>query len=55
MPIYVPVIVRAPLTGLEPVTVGLEVQCSVQLSYRGIVYRLKLYHFQESETGRIPL
>ena len=27
--------IRAPLTGLEPVTVGLEVQCSVHLSYRG--------------------
>ncbi len=36
----------APLTGLEPATVGLEVQRSVQLSYRGriavhiISYRL---------------
>ena len=32
----------APLTGLEPVTVGLEVQCSVQLSYRGGKLAFKL-------------
>ena len=24
-----------PRTGLEPVTVGLEIRCSIQLSYRG--------------------
>ena len=26
------------LTGLEPVTYGLEVRCSIQLSYRRIVF-----------------
>lgn len=25
-----------PLTGLEPVTLGLEIPCSIQLSYRGL-------------------
>ena len=27
----------APLTGLEPATVGVETRCSIQLSYRGAV------------------
>ena len=27
--------IHAPLEGLEPPTCGLEVRCSIQLSYRG--------------------
>ena len=35
-----------PRTGLEPATYGLEVRCSIQLSYRGI-----LKNFSGSEAG----
>ena len=45
----------APLTGLEPATIGLEVQCSVQLSYRGRKIEVEIITWPYLRTGRIPL
>lgn len=37
----------APLAGIEPTTIGLEVRCSVLLSYRGGITLLK-NHLQKA-------
>ena len=38
----------ARLEGLEPTTYGLEVRCSIQLSYRGIWYTLGKFIWRPS-------
>ncbi len=46
----------APRVGFEPTTLGLEVLCSIQLSYRGLGsgnYTLKEAHRRETDVSQI--
>ncbi len=47
------------LVGLEPTTYGLEVRCSIQLSYRRILFEIRLlsrqtYYFSPSAPRLVP-
>ena len=42
MTYHVFLVIIAPLVGFEPTTIGLEVRCSVQLSYRGIISEIQV-------------
>ena len=49
-PSFIEGLLGVPTTGLEPVAYGLEIRCSIQLSYVGIFYKnnpLKLWDVLE--------
>ena len=48
-PSFIEGLLGVPTTGLEPVAYGLEIRCSIQLSYVGILMLKSKHHFIENE------